>query len=528
MKKSNNEYVLAIDHGTSGLKVAIVTTLGQVVDFDFEPTKTHFFPEGGAEQNPDDWWEAFLIASKRLINRNQTLKNYIIAICVSSTFSSTVAVDKDGKHLMNCLTWMDSRGAPYIKEKVSTFPTIEGYNILKVLKWINITGGGPQLSGKDDIAHVLFIQKEYPEIYSKTHKFLGSKDYLNLRLTGKFAASHDSIMLFWLTDIRDINNIHYSDQLIDYIGIDKEKLPKLKRSIDVLGPLTPELAVELGLNKSVKVIMGSPDHQAALIGSGAVRDFEGHVYIGTSSWIECIVPFKKTDMFHSIASLPSGIPGKYQCINEQDIAGGCLSFLLNNIILHDNEFYVGKQPKNPYEKLNAMASRVKPGSDKLIFTPWLNGERTPVDSTTLRGGFHNISMRTTADHFARSVLEGVAYNTRWSLNYVEKFVNKKLDPLNIIGGGAQSDLWCQIFADVMNRQIRRVKDPIESNSRGAAFIASVCLGRISFEDIPDLIKYEEIFYPDLEKHSLYDNLYEIFIEIYDKNKSIYKKLSLIT
>jgi len=528
MNYVKNEYILAIDHGTSGLKVALVTTHGKIIDFEFEPTSTQFFQGGGAEQDPEQWWKAFKIAAKRLVNKKIVPPDSIIAASVSSTFSSTVAVDSKGNPLMKCLTWMDSRGAPYIKEIVGGFPKIEGYNLFKVLRWINITGGGPQLSGKDDIAHVIFIKKKFPEIYEKTYKFLGSKDFLNLRLTGEFAASYDSIMLFWVTDIRNINKIHYSKKLIRSIGIDREKLPELKNSIDILGFLRPELAEELGLCKHVKVIMGSPDHQAAQIGSGAVRDYEGHVYIGTSSWIECIVPFKKTDMFHSIASLPSAIPGKYQCINEQDIAGGCLSFLLNNIILHDNEFFCGKNPDEPYKKLNSMAGRVPPGSDNLIFTPWLNGERTPVDSTTLRAGFHNISMRTTADHIARAVLEGVAYNTRWSLTYVEKFIRQKLDTLNFIGGGAKSDLWCQIFADIMNRQIRRVKDPIEANCRGAAFIASVGLKKISFQDIPELIEYEQIFEPDKDLNEHYNNLYQMFLQIYRKNKRIYQKLNAIT
>ena len=525
MNHDNHEHLLAIDHGTSGIKVALVTTLGQVVDFEFEPTPTHYFEGGGAEQDPEDWWQAFLKASKRLIGKGTVSKNSIIAISVSSTFSSTVAVNQEGKPLMNCLTWMDSRAAPYIKNMVGGFPSVDGYNLLKVYNWIRITGGGPQLSGKDDIAHAILIQKQFPDVYEKTYKFLGSKDYLNLRLTGKFAASYDSIMLFWVTDIRDINNIVYNDQLIKATGIDKEKFPVLKKSIDILGTLKKELATEIGLHPDVKVVMGSPDHQAALVGSGAVRDYEGHVYIGTSSWIECIVPFKKTDMFHSIASLPSAIPGKYQCINEQDIAGGCLSFLLNNIILHENEFFCGKHPTDPYEKLNAMAGRVPPGCDGLIFTPWLNGERTPVDNTTIRGGFHNLSMRTTADHIARSVLEGVAYNTRWSLTYVEKFIGQSMNTLNFIGGAAKSNLWCQIFADVMNRQVRRVKDPIEANSRGAAFIASVGLGRILFDDIPDLIEYEQIFYPDSQHHQSYNLLYNMFIEIYHKNKGIYQRLN---
>lgn len=519
------EYIIAIDHGTSGLKVALVSTTGLIFDFEFSPTPTYYFPGGGAEQDPEDWWQALLTATKRLLAKVNVQRDNIIAISVSSTFSSTVAVDRDGNPLMNCLTWMDSRGAPYIKAIFGKFPRIAGYNVFKGLKWIYHTGGGPQLSGKDDIAHVILIQKQYPEIYDKTFQFLSSKDFLNLRLTGKFAASHDSIMLFWVTDTRDINNIHYSDKLIKTLKIDKEKLPRLFRSIDILGKLKPDLARELGLNNNIKVVLGSPDHQAALLGSGAVRDFEGHVYIGTSSWIECIVPFKKTDMFHSIASLPSAIPGKYQCINEQDIAGGCLSFLLNNIILHENEFYKGKAPDDPYAKLNTMAGRVSPGSDHLIFTPWLNGERTPVDSTTLRGGFHNLSLRTTADHIARAVLEGVAYNTKWSLAYVEKFVRQKLEPLNFIGGGARSDIWCQIFANVLNRQIRRVKDPIEANCRGAAFIASVGLGRISFNDISSLIEYETFFEPDMQVCRIYERLYQAFHDIYRNNRAMYHRLN---
>jgi xylulokinase len=174
-----------------------------------------------------------------------------------------------------------------------------------------------------------------------------------------------------------------------------------------------------------------------------------------------------------------------------------------------------------------MASRVKPGSDKLIFTPWLNGERTPVDSTTLRGSFYNISLSTTADHFARAVLEGVAYNTRWSLKYVERFIGRRMDTINIIGGGAISSLWCQIFADVFDRRIRQVKDPIESNARGAAFIASAGLGFINFEDIPNLIKYENVYDPDAKQKGIYDELFNEFVNIYKKNRGIFKRLNKV-
>jgi Sugar (pentulose and hexulose) kinases len=302
MIKENKPYVLAIDHGTSGCKVAVISIDGEVLDSEFEQTPTYFSQGGGAEQDTEDWWNGIVNATKKIMARGKVKPQDIISVAVSSTFSTTVAVDKQGRALMRAITWMDSRGAPYIKEAMSGIINVQGYGLGKILKWIYKTGGGPQLSGKDDIAHVLWIKHKHPEVYEKTYKFLGSKDYLNLKLTGEFSASYDSIMLFWITDIRDINNIHYDDTLIRQLGIDKEKLPGLVKSTDIVGTLTKEAAESLGLSTSVKVASCSPDHQSALVGSGAVRDFEGHLYIGTSSWIECIVPFKKQICF--IALLP--------------------------------------------------------------------------------------------------------------------------------------------------------------------------------------------------------------------------------
>ncbi|MCE5210950.1 MAG: FGGY-family carbohydrate kinase [Deltaproteobacteria bacterium] len=521
-----DKYVLAIDHGTSGLKTSIISMRGEVMAFEFAKTPIHFFRNGGAEQDPQDWWNALITTSQRLVARHIVPTEAIVAICVSSTFSSTVAVDRDGNHLFNSITWMDSRGAPYIKKIMGGFPSLEGYNLFRIMRWIPKTAGGPTLSGKDDIAHVLLIKNDYPQIYARTYKFLPSKDYLNLRLTGEFASSYDAIHLFWVTNTRDCNHIFYDDALIKMLGIDKKKLPVLKRSIDILGCVKPEVARAIGIGENVQVVMGSADHQAALIGSGAVRDYEGHIYIGTSSWVQCVVPFKKTDMFHSIASLPSAIPGKYQSVNEQDIAGGTLNFLIDNILYYKNRLLKGEIPENIYDELNEIAAQVPAGSNKLIVTPWLNGERTPVDDNTVRAGIYNVSKTTTQDDIVRAFFEGVAYNTRWSFQYLERFTGRRLDPLNIIGGGGKSNLWCQIFADVLNRTIRQVRDPMQANGRGAAFIASVALGFTSFDEIPNLIQYTNIFQPNPNNRKIYDELYREFINIYRQNKAIYHRLNM--
>ncbi|MGA2111103.1 MAG: FGGY-family carbohydrate kinase [Anaerolineales bacterium] len=520
-------YVLALDHGTSGCKVALVSVHGEVRDFAFEPTPTLFLPDGGAEQDPEQWWNAFVAATRKLLSRITIPVESIEAICVSSTYSSTVAVDKSGKALMNCLTWLDSRGAPYVREVVSGFPSVLGYGIGKLLKWIRLTSGIPQLSGKDDIAHMLLVQRAFPEVYEKTAKFLGSKDYFNVRLTGNLAASYDSIGLFWITDIRDIDHVHYEDSLIQMLKIDQEKLPELMASTDVLGTLLPGVARELGLPENTKVVMGSPDHQAALVGSGAVRDFEGHCYIGTSSWIECLVPFKRTDPLHSIASIASAIPGRYQCIDEQDIAGGCLSFFVDRILFHQNQLNQKLAPADAYRLMDEVVAAVPAGSHKVIFTPWLNGERTPVDSTTLRGGFYNVSLTTSLDDMTRAIYEGVACNTRWNLSYVEAFIRRPFDALTFIGGGAKSDVWCQIFADVLNRPVKQSVDPILANARGAAFIAAVGLGHIRFDDLPGLVHHRNIFQPNPRNRDLYDELFANYLSIYNKTKGIFARLNRV-
>ncbi|NOZ02829.1 MAG: xylulose kinase [Deltaproteobacteria bacterium] len=519
------KHILAIDHGTSGCKTALVTVRGEVAATAFQPTPVRFLPDGGAEQDPEAWWNALLATSAQVIRESGVPADDIAGVCCSSTFSSTVAADGEGRPLMDAMTWMDSRGAPIVRRKVRGILNLEGYGLSNLLRWIPKTGGGPTLSGKDDIAHVLYVQDQRPDVYEKTSCFVGSKDWLNWRLTGRCAASFDSITLFWVTDNRRVDDVRYDDGLIRRLGIDREKLPPLMRSTDVLGPVLPEVADSIGLKRGTPVVVGSADLQSACVGSGAVRDFEGHVYIGTSSWVLCHVPFKKTDMFHKIASLPSAVPGRYFCANEQDMAGGCLEFLSKNVMFHNNALNDRVPPENVFSLMDEVAAGVPPGANGVLFTPWLNGEKTPVDNETIRGGWHNLSVHNNMDDMVRAVFEGVALNTRWNLKYVERFTGRRMDPLNIIGGGARSDVWCRIMADVLDRTVRRVRDPLQANARGAAFIAAVGLGLLTFDEIPGLMRYDRTFEPDQQNRLIYDRLFKEFVEVYRRNRGMYFRLN---
>jgi xylulokinase len=522
---ASNKFILAIDLGTGGPKVAIVSTQGELVGSEFDEIQLILLPEGGAEQSPLAWWKAIDKATKRLLGRGLVLAEEIEAVICTGQWSGTVPVDKEGNVLANAIIWMDARGAPYINKILDGPIKIQGYALHKLWKWIQRTGGAPGTAGKDPTAHILYIKNVHPELYRQTYKFLEPVDYLGLRLTGCFAASYNSITPHWLTDNRDITNIRYDRDLIELVAIAPEKLPELKPTNEILGTLRTEVAHEWGLREDVKVVMGSPDMHTAAIGSGAVQDYESHLYIGTSSWLLCHVPFKKTDLIHNMGALPAGIPGRYLLTNEQDCAGVCLQHLRDNIFFYSDELSAVTKPENAYRLFDEIAARTPAGSDRLIFTPWLYGERSPVDDKFVRGGFFNQSLETTREHMIRAVFEGVAYNSRWLLKYVEQFTKRRMQAINMLGGGAKSDIWCQIHADVLDRTIRQVKDPFLANVRGAALLASAALGYIRYDEIASRVPIERVYEPNPDHRKIYDELFEEFVAIYKSNQKIYARLN---
>ncbi len=518
-------YILAIDLGTSGCKTALISISGKVAGWEFEAIPMLIPTPGAAEQRPDDWWQAFLTTSQKLIGKGLVPKEDIIAICSSTQGEVTVPVDQQGNALMNAMGSMDMRGAESLKQLTEGKINIEGYHPLKLLRWISLTGGAPSLRGGDPSAHMLYIRDNFPEIYAKTYKFLNVLDYLVMRMTGRFVTTPDVIMTSWVTDNRDSSNVVYHPGLVQGSGIAADKYPEILPCDSIVGELIPEVASFLGLKSGVKVVAGSIDVTAAAIGSGAVNDFESHLYIGTSSWIAAHVPFKKTDITTNMASLPCAIPGKYLLIATQTTAGGTLNYLRDNILYHKDELLMEEQVPDVFQIMDRIAERIPAGSNGVMFAPWIYGERAPVYDNFVRSALFNLSMENSREDIIRAVMEGVAYNTRWLLAPVEKFLGRKVIALNFVGGGARSDIWCQIFADVLNINIRQVRDPIQANARGAAFIAAVGLGYLKYDDIPAMTEYKASYAPKAQNRAIYDKMYDVFVKFYKQNKALYKQLN---
>lgn len=517
--------VLTVDLGTSGPKVSVFNEKVELIDSAFSPTNIVYTNDGGVEQDTQDWLQAIFKAYEVLLARGKFNTKDIDTFNITAQWSGTVPIDKNGKPLMNCIIWMDNRGAPYAGKLTDGLIKVDGYDIFKILKWINITGGAPTKSGKDSIAHILYLKNKQNEIYDKTAYFLEPKDYLNYYFTGRVATSADGVTLHWVTDNRDINNIRYHDGLIKQTGIDKAKLPEILPANSILGEMKRDIADKMGLGTNVKVISGSPDTHSAAIGSGGVKDYEAHVYVGTSGWLLTHLPVKKTDMFHNMTTIPSSIPGRYLLINEQESSGNCLNFLKNNILFTNDNISQVPAPINFYELADREVERVPAGSNGVMFTPWLNGERSPIDDHKTRASFLNLSLKNTRGDMVRAVYEGIANNNRWLMMYVEKMMGKQIEGLRFIGGGANSNIWCQIMADTMNREILQIEDPIAANSRGAAMLALAAIGKIDIDDMGKYVKVKNSFKPNTEHRQLYDERFEIYKTIYNKQKSIFNRLN---
>ena len=376
---SRSGICLAVDLGTGGPKVGFVRFSGEILWHDHQTVETIWSPGGGASQDATTWWQLICEAVRRGLGSGAVRASEIEAVSCTGQWASTVPVDSTGEPVGECVLWMDSRGAPYSRKVIGGH--VAGYAPRPALQWIRRSGGAPTSSGADPIGHILYFQNERPEVVAKTAYYLEPVDFLSMRFTGRVTASHASMTASWLTDNRHLDLMAYDPVLVRLSGIDESRLPPLVPTGSVVGAVAPAVAEMLGLPEGVKVVTGTPDLHSAACGAGAVRDFDTHLAISSTAWIGAPVPFKKTDPLHSIVSVPGLSASQYLIANNHETGGLCLQWLRDKLF-----------PGSSYADVLAEAEGSPVGAGKVIFTPWLNGERSPVDDRRARGGFHNVSL----------------------------------------------------------------------------------------------------------------------------------------
>jgi xylulokinase len=511
--RPEERHALVVDLGTGGPKVALASLTGEIAWSEHHPVETVARGEGAFEQDAEQWWALVAGCARRALSSGVVRPEQVVAVNVTGQWASTVPVDGEGRAVAPCVMWMDTRGGSHSRRLFGG--PVSGYHPRKLYEWVRRSGGAPSLDGADPIGHLLFLREERPDVWRSARWMLEPVDYLTTRFTGRVAATHASMTAAWLTDNRRLDRLSYDPVLVGLSTLDETKLPPLRPTASVIGPVAPAVAEELGLAGDVQVVAGSPDLHATALGSGAVLENEAHLSLSSTSWISAHVAAKKTDVVHSIATIPGMLPGRYLIADNHETSGLAFQWV-REALGHGGLSFAA---------LDAVAAGSSPGSGGVIFTPWLAGERSPVADKRARGGFHNLSLTTSRADLVRAVLEGVALNDRWLHEQVERFAGCRLDAIRVVGGGAVSELWCRIHADVMDRTIHQVVDPARAALRGAALTAALALGAVRPGEMAGLVPVERVFAPDPANRATYDALYAEFPGLYKAQRRAFHRLN---
>jgi xylulokinase len=521
--------ILAVDVGTTETKAVLVGPDGYIDSRQMSCTLT--YPEGACvEQSPEDLANAVYGTSREVLAAHPECLPRLVGMAFTSQMQNSIPMGRDGRPLMNSMTWMDQRAASFVQEELLRgLVKIEGYPVSMLLKFLRITGGMPGTTGKDTVCKIAWLKRNRPDIYEATHKFLDVKDYAVYLATGNYVTSYDMAYVTWLMNTGgDQKKWHWSDRIHRMFGLDPVKMPELRASTDVVGKVTGDFSKRTGVPEGLPVVNGSGDCLTSAIGSGAIEMGRIHVNIGTAGWVATHHPKKTIDTAHYIGTIAAGIPEVFLIISKQETLGAALDWIKG--ILYPAKLTQGMSARDVYADLDREAAQSPAGANSTILTPWLFGERSPVNNPYLRGQIFNVGMNTVRADLLRAAMEGVAYNIRWGMEYVEKLSLKKSQPgtkeVRLIGGASKSDIWCRIFADVLQRPVVQMKNPQMACALGAATIAMVSLGIYrDFTGIDRLLQKGNTYTPDPKNAAVYGRLFGHYKALYKNNRSEFNKIN---
>ncbi len=498
-------YLLGLDIGTSGTKTALFDEYGTTIKTSTYGYELYQPQAMWAEQNPEDWWQACVKGISDVIKESGISSKDIKGIGLSGQMHGLVLLDNEYKIIRNSIIWCDQR-----TEKQCEYMT----KVIGKEKLIKITGN-PPLTGFT-LSKLLWVRDNEPENYNKIYKILLPKDYIRFKLTGEFATEVSDASGM---QILDINSRTWSDELIEKLNINKSILPKVYESVVVTGNVKKDVATITGLASGTPVVGGAGDQAAGAVGSGIVKEGVISTVIGSSGVVFASTDTPRFDIKGRVHTLCHAIPNKWHVMGVTQGAGLSLKWFKENFCRKEIE--ESKELKiNIYDYLTDEASRSKPGSNGVIYLPYLMGERTPHIDPNVKGGFLGVSLINNHGDFIRSILEGVGFSLKNCLDIIED-MNVKIRDIRVSGGGAESVLWRQILADIFNKPLKTVKAS-EGPALGVAILAGVGVGIYpSVEEACDkIIKCNNNIECNIDNFEIYNKIYKVYNELYPKIKDI--------
>lgn len=480
------QYLIAHDLGTSGNKATLFTVDGKLVTSCVIPYDVHFFGQNYAQQNPDDWWNAVCLATKRILEGISPSE--VAAVSFSAQMQCCLMADKDGKPLRPAIIWADQRASKEAGQLEKEIGFDRMYEIT-----------GHRLSPGYTIEKVMWVKENEPEVYAKTEKVLQAKDYILFCLTGIFATDYSDASG---TNALDLEKLDWSEEILQAAGISAQKLPELHASTDIIGTVTKEAAAATGLCQGTPVVCGGGDGPCAALGAGCIRENQLFATFGTSAWIGGTTKKKFLDEEKVFFCFAHVIPGCYMPCGAMQAAGSSYSYI-RKVLGADKS----------YEELNRMIEQSPVGAKELIFLPYLLGERSPRWNSKTSGAFLGIRPHHMAQDYVRAVIEGVGYNLDLILQAYRKYLT--VDSMILTGGGAKGDVVCQILSDIFCARLHTPDHVEEATSIAAAMIAGVGAGVYdSFDKIEWFLKLQKEYIPNKDNEKVYEKLKGIFDSSY--------------
>lgn len=497
------DILLGIDLGTSGVKVLAMERAGKIL-----ATTTRNYPlyqprAGWSEQEPEDWWNGVVGAVRDLLQEQHIDAGAVRGLAVSGQMHGSVFLDDRQQVIRRPLLWNDTRTFPQCQ---TITETIGEERLIEL-------AGNPALEGFTG-PKVLWLKENEPEHYNRLATLLLPKDYILYRLTGRLCTEVSDAAGTLLFDVR---NRKWSGQIMDLLDLKPSMLPEVLESPDTVGTLTAEAASATGLPAGVRVIAGGADNACSAVGNGIVSEGLVLASLGSSGTVVAYTAQMKSDPGGRIHSFNHAIPGRWYLMGVMLSAAASFQWF-RDTFAEAETILARSLPDSAEHLLNRAAETVAPGSDGVMFLPYLSGERTPHRDAKARGVFFGLAPIHAKKHLTRAVMEGVAFGMRDSLELIQD-LGITATQIRITGGGAKSPLWRQIIADVFDHPV--VTTNIEEGPAiGAALLAGVGVGlfRDVEEAVRDIVEITGTTEPNASHAAIYRDLYPLYQRLYQSLK----------
>ena len=456
-------YILAYDFGTGGIKASLYDAEGACVAEGFDAYPTLYPAHGFHEQRPEDWWRATVASTRKLLAAAPGgAAQEVRAIGISGHSLGVVPLDARGRLLREAVPiWSDARPDAQPAEFFKSLPEAE---------WYRMTGSGfpPPLYA---VFKLMWFRDREPEMFRRVEKVLGTKDYINFRLTGVMATDYSYASG---SGVYDLKERAYSPRLIEASGLDAKIFPEIVPATQVLGTLTEAAAQALGLPRSVQVVAGGVDNACMSLGAGAFREGRAYNALGSSSWIAVSSSEPLLEVNKRPYVFDHVVPGQYVSALAIFAAGTSLGWVRDQLC-RDLVARAGREGLSAYALMDAEAATSPVGANGVLFNPTLAGGNSLDVTPAVRGAFLNVDVRHTRADLLRACLEGIALGLRNVLDELRKLA-PVVEPLTLVGGGANSSLWRQIDADVYHMPVVRTRAGQQAAAWGAAAVAGIGAG----------------------------------------------------